>query len=325
MPSPGVDSRALAPEGYRAGPVRGRPERASGIPGTLPRGDPGGGAGRRGQVAGSVVIPAHDEAVLIGRCLDRLLDALPAGVEVVVVCNGCTDETATVARATDHPVAVVELSVASKVGALRVADEVATTFPRAYLDADVLVGGATIWALLRHLGRDGALAARPPLVYDTSSSSWIVRRFHRARVELPAVMGSLWGAGLYALSAQGRSRFAELPPVVADDLYVDRLFGADEIDIVDTDPVVVVAPATTRGLLASLRRAFRGNRAAPLPAVAGRPGTRDTVRDLVRLARRGRHELLDACVYATLVVVARGLAWRHPRSSAHWERDGTRR
>jgi glycosyltransferase involved in cell wall biosynthesis len=281
------------------------------------------GAARR--TVGSIVIPAHNEAAVIGRGLDRLFDALGEGVEVVVACNGCTDATAEVVRNSGHPVTVIALETPSKPAALMAAEAATRTFPRVYLDADVLAPGAAIRAVIEHLGRDGALAARPPLVYDTSASSWVVRRFYRARAAVPAVMGSLWGAGVYALSSTGRDRFDEFPALVADDLFVDRLFRRDEIELVGAVPVVVVAPATTSGLLASFRRAFRGNRAMTGEAAGGRPGTRATVRDLLRLACRGPAELLDATVYATVVVAARALAWRLPRSSGHWERDETSR
>jgi glycosyltransferase involved in cell wall biosynthesis len=274
---------------------------------------------------GSVVIPAHNEANVIGRGLNRLFDSLGAGVEVVVVCNGCTDDTAAVARRTGHPLTVIELGVASKAEALRAADRFATAFPRVYLDADVLVSGAAVHAVLERLRRPGALAARPPIVYDTSSSSWVVRRFYRARAQIPAVMGSLWGAGMYALSAEGRGRFDEFPLLVADDLFVDRLFRTDEIDMVDTAPVVVVASATASGLLATFRRTFRGNRAIGEVAATERPGTRATVRDLLRLAGRGPTEFLDATVYAAVVIWARALAWSHSRASRVWERDETSR
>jgi glycosyltransferase involved in cell wall biosynthesis len=277
------------------------------------------------KAVGSVVIPAYNEAKVIGRGLNRMFDSLGAGVEVVVVCNGCTDDTAAVARRTAHPLTVIELGVASKAEALRAADRFATAFPRVYLDADVLVSGAAVHAVLEHLRRPGALAARPPIVYDTSSSSWVVRRFYRARAQIPAVMGSLWGAGMYALSAEGRGRFNEFPLLVADDLFVDRLFPTDEIDMVDTTPVVVVASATASGLVATFRRTFRGNRAIGEIAAAERPGTRATVRDLLRLARRGPTEFLDATVYAAVVIWARALAWSHSRASRVWERDETSR
>jgi glycosyltransferase involved in cell wall biosynthesis len=277
------------------------------------------------KTVGSVVIPAHNEAKVIGRGLNRLFDSLGAGVDVVVVCNGCTDGTAEVVRAAGHRVTVIELDVASKVEALRAADEFVTALPRVYLDADILVSGSAIRAVLEHLSRPGAVAARPPIVYDTSSSSWVVRRFYRARAQIPAVMGSLWGAGMYALSADGRRRFDHFPFLVADDLFVDRLFRTDEIDLVDTAPVVVVASATTTGLLATFRRTFRGNRAIGEIAAIERPGTRATVRELVSLARRGPTEFVDAVVYAAVVIWARALAWRHPRASTVWERDDTSR
>ena len=290
------------------------------------------GSGRRPLLAsaseqgvGSVVIPAHNEANVIGRGLDCLFDSLDAGIEVIVVCNGCTDDTAEVARGRGHPLTVIELEPASKERALRAADRIATAFPRVYLDADVLVGGTTINAVLEHLSRPGALAARPPLVFDTSSSSWVVRRFYGARAEIPAVMGSLWGAGMFALSGEGRRRFDEFPLQLADDLFVDRLFRAEEIKLVDTAPVVVVAPATMTGLLATFRRTFRRNRAMKGVALNERPGTRAAVWDLLRLARRGPAELVDAAVYATVVISARALAWRHRRTSDVWERDDTAR
>jgi Glycosyl transferase family 2 len=282
-------------------------------------------AQRSAQAVGSVVIPAHNEAQVIGRGLNRLFDSLGSGIEVVVVCNGCNDGTAEVARASGHPLTVIELDVASKAEALRAADRFATAFPRVYLDADVLVSGAAIHAVLEHLSHPGAVAARPPIVYDTSSSSWVVRRFYSARAQIPAVMGSLWGAGMYALSADGRGRFDQFPLLVADDLFVDRLFRADEIDLVGTTPVVVVASATASGLLATFQRTFRGNRAIGEITATERPGTRAAVRDLLRLARRGPAEFVDAAVYAAVVIWARALAWRHPRASRVWERDDTSR
>src|SRR6185312_1201240 len=46
----------------------------------------------------SVVIAAHNEARVIGGCLDALLaDAGPDDLDIVVVANGCTDDTAAVA------------------------------------------------------------------------------------------------------------------------------------------------------------------------------------------------------------------------------------
>ncbi|MDQ1577463.1 MAG: hypothetical protein QOE21_150, partial [Microbacteriaceae bacterium] len=88
-------------------------------------------------ISGSVIIPAHNEASVIERTLRPLADVANRGqLEVVVVCNGCTDETAELAR-NFTGVTVVEIDEASKSLALNVGDEAATVWPRMYLDADV--------------------------------------------------------------------------------------------------------------------------------------------------------------------------------------------
>ncbi|MYT19449.1 glycosyltransferase, partial [Streptomyces sp. SID7760] len=79
----------------------------------------------------SIVIPAHNEGRVIGRLLDALLaDAPASGPDIVVVCNGCTDDTAAVAGARGPRVRVVEIPTPSKHTALRVGDEHARGFPR---------------------------------------------------------------------------------------------------------------------------------------------------------------------------------------------------
>jgi exopolysaccharide biosynthesis WecB/TagA/CpsF family protein len=272
------------------------------------------------------VIPAHNEAAVVGRCLDALFTGVaPGEIEVVIVCNGCTDATAEVARRSGHPVTVLELEAPSKIAALRAGERAVRAFPRLYLDADVVVTGATTKALLTRLAQPSVVAARPPICYDASASSWLVQRYYAARTQLPNVMGSMWGAGLYGLSAAGRSRFQDFPPVVAEDLFVDRLFARHEVEILPIAPVTVTCPRTARGLLRVLKRTYRG--AAGMAAVPGqpRPGTRATMRELARLALRGLPSLRDAVVYASLVTVGRAAARFAPSHRGTWERDETSR
>ena len=160
---------------------------------------------------GSVIVPAHNEAGVIRRCLDALFDSTgPDEFDVTVVCNGCTDETADIARTAGHPVRVIELATASKSAALRAGDSAALGFPRLYVDADVVLAGASARRVLKHLATEG-LAARPPLRYDTTRSSALVQSYFRARSRMPAVLGSLWGAGVYGLSNAGHARLARFP------------------------------------------------------------------------------------------------------------------
>ncbi len=276
---------------------------------------------------GSVVIPAHNESSVIRRCIDSLLENFqPGELDVVVACNGCTDDTAEVARSSAYPVKVLELRRASKPAALRAGEEAASGFPRLYLDADVVLTSGAARLVLERLQIGPALAARPPIQYDTAGSASLVRRYYRARAAVPAVMGSLWGAGVYGLSQAGRARFDRYPDVVADDLFVDRHFQSSEIEIVAAAPVIVRAPRKTADLVRILRRTYNGNaenrRVMPL-ATASPPPTPSTVRDLARLAAAGPVNAIDVATYVTLAALARG-SLAMVRAAA-WERDNSSR
>ncbi len=277
---------------------------------------------------GSVVIPAHDEAAVIGRCLDALFTGFLQGeLDVVVVCNGCADETAALARSSGHLVRVVELSTASKPAALRVGDAAASAFPRLYLDADVILPGSAARQVLERLWA-GAVAARPPIRYNSDAASGPVRSYYRARSRVPAVLGSLWGAGVYGLSAAGRRRLGAFPDLVADDLWVDGHFTDGEIEIVDCPPVVVVAPRRTRDLIEVLRRVYvgKGERASAADPDGRAPETiASTLRDLGRLAAAGPVAALDAATYAAFAAGARLAVSFGSVSGDGWGRDESSR
>jgi glycosyltransferase involved in cell wall biosynthesis len=282
---------------------------------------------------GSVVIPAHDEAGVIRRCLDALFTGFaPGELDVVMACNGCSDNTATLARSSGHEVRVLELGKASKPAALRTGDAAAGAFPRLYLDADVVLPGSSARLVLERL-RTGAVAARPPIRYDSSSSSAPVRSYYRARSRVPAVLGSLWGAGVYGLSAAGRSRFGRFPDVVADDLWVDRHFDRGEVEIVDCEPVMVAVPRRTRDLVRVLRRTYRGKAGiafASDPDDRAPKTTASALRDLGRLVAAGPTSALDAATYAAFAAGARLTLALAPVSgdslvAGRWERDDSSR
>lgn len=278
-------------------------------------------------VLGSVVIPAHNEAAVIARCLDALLADFQTGeLDVVVSCNGCTDGTAEVVRSSGHAVRVVEIARSSKTAALRAADQAITVFPRIYLDADVVLPSVAARRVLDYLHSDGALAARPPIRYNTRDSTLIVRSYYRTRSGVPALMGSLWGAGVYGLSAEGRARFVDFPDLIGDDLYIDQHFRRDEIAVINAPPVVVNVPHGAADLLRILRRIYKGNsenRALPVRRPHNTATTKSTIRDLVDLAFSQPLKVLDVSIYVLLAVVARCTLAVAP--SASWERDHSSR
>lgn len=205
----------------------------------------------------SVIVPAHNEASVIGRLLDGLC-GLPAWIEVIVVCNGCWDDTTSVARDRGAGVRarVLDLPAASKQAALDAGDRTARSDTRLYVDADVRASAESILDVVAALRRGSVLANRPLIRYDTSGADSLVRAFYRARTRTKPLMTSLWGAGFYGVSPEGRARWATFPASVPDDFFVASLFESDEVAIVDTVPVVVSTPRTVSALLHTLRRVY---------------------------------------------------------------------
>lgn len=274
----------------------------------------------------TVVIAAHNEAAVLGRCLDTLLaDARPGELEVLVVANGCTDRTADVARARGG-VRVLEIERPSKIAALNAGDAVASGFPRIYLDADIHVTTEGVRALVDALEGPGApLVAVPSRRLELGGRPWLVRGFYAVQGRLPVFEDALFGRGLVALSAAGRARFAVFPEVIADDLFLDSLFAAQERARLPQVVTSVATPLRTRDLTRRLVRVRRGN--AALRAAGGTDGgvraadrwswLRDVVAPRPWLAPAG-------AAYVALTAWAALLARRSPDGHA-WGRDESSR
>lgn len=174
----------------------------------------------------SIVVPAHNESSVT---LSQLVSS-PASdeIRVVVVCNGCTDNTADIARRFAPTVHVVESDIACKTHALNLGDQIAGAFPRIYADADIVITVDTIRALVRRLERGDVLAAAPTPDVNLTGCSWLVRKYYGIRSRLPSSREGIGGSGVYALSEAGRGRFGQFPDVIADDTYVRLQFKLEE-------------------------------------------------------------------------------------------------
>lgn len=274
----------------------------------------------------SIVIPAHNEGRVIGRLLDALLAEAPAapssaaasGLDIVVVCNGCTDDTAAVAGARGPRVRVVEIPTPSKHKALRVGDEHAQGFPRLYVDADVVVTGADVRALAGALtAGPELLAAAPGRDIPLTGCAWPVRAYYQVWQRLPAVREGLFGRGVIAVSEAGHARIAALPPLMADDLAASLAFAPGERRVVETARVAVHPPRTWADLIRRRVRAatssaelehYQAARAAEStdalaadaqPAPSARTGTGD-----LRALLLSRPQLLPGIVVFVVAALA---------------------
>jgi hypothetical protein len=256
----------------------------------------------------SVVVPAHDEASSIGRLLDALTeDAAPGELEITVVCNGCTDDTAEVAAAY-RDVAVVTTPVPSKREALRLGDASVATFPRLYVDADVVLSTASVRRLVSELATGSVLAAGPDRELPRQGMSRLVEWYYDVWESLPSVRNGLFGRGVVALSKDGYTRIRELPAVMADDLAFSEAFSPRERSVVQDARVTVYPPRNVRDLLRRRTRAHTGISQADALGVRARE-TRTGWRDLARISARPRM-LLRMPVFVGVTVVARARARR---------------
>lgn len=271
------------------------------------------------------MIPAHDEEQGIGRLLGALQrGSRPGEFETVVVCNGCTDRTAEVARAAAPEVRVVETPLPSKHQAVRLGDQLVTTVPRIYLDADVEIDAAGLRALADVL-RGPVLAAAPTRVLDLDGVSWPVQAYQAVWERLPQVRDGLFARGVIALAAEGLARVQALPPTMSDDLAISEAFAPHERVVVADASVVVHSARSLRALVRRRVRAATG--VHQLDTQHGRGAdARTSVGDVVRIACTSPRLALDALVFLAVTVLARTLARRRIRRGDYstWLRDDSR-
>lgn len=278
-------------------------------------------------IRASIVIPAHNEQAVIGRLLDRLLAGAVAGeLEIIVVCNGCTDNTFDIAQGFGPSIHVIDIPQPSKSAALAAGDAAASCFPRLYVDADVEVGLADVRALIDAIDATGALAAAPERLIPRAGVGALVRAYYNVWEQLPNVRSSLAGRGVIAVSEAGYRRSRTLPEVMADDLAISEAFSPSERVIVQ-DASVVVHPARRLSDLVRRRTRVRtGN--VQLRRVNDRQiESRTACRSLVDVACTSPALMLQVPVFVVVTVVARLSAHRRARSDdfGTWLRDESSR
>jgi glycosyltransferase involved in cell wall biosynthesis len=277
----------------------------------------------------TVIIAAHNEESVLGGCLEALeRGRARAPFEVIVSANGCTDATAQIAS--ERGATVIDRAEPGKASALNAAEQSAPSHPHIFLDADITVPSGAVDALVRALdATSGRLAAVPRRRVLVEGRPWPVRCFYAINTRLPVYRTGLFGRGMIAVSEEGRHRFDRFPTMIADDLFLDSQFGAEEKVEVPEVEVTVEAPYTTRDLLRRLVRVRRGN--AAMRAAAANGDVDSAVRDADRWAwlrvvvLREPHLVFAAVPYLAITVAAALLARRAPGSQTPWGRDESTR
>lgn len=207
----------------------------------------------------SIIIPAYNEERVIRRCLRALLDnAVPGEFDIIVVCNGCSDDTEAMARREERGVRVFAIEEASKTGALNFGDRVAKAFPRVYLDADLEVSGKAVRSLITTLNQTQRLAAIGFMDVDLRERMTVVRRFYELWMLHPYLRAGKFG-GIYALSREGCLQRGIYPDIIADDTFVRECFAPEECVAVPACRFRVFPPHTLGGIVRIRSRCHLGN------------------------------------------------------------------
>ena len=274
------------------------------------------------------MIPAHNEGPVIRRLLEKLTNgADPGEMDIIVVANGCTDDTVEVAASFGPAVRVLTLPVASKHEALTAGDRAAEGFPRIYVDADVELRVGDVRALAAALGQPGVLAAAPQRELAMTERPWQVRWYYDVWALLPGAQRGLWGRGVIAVNEAGHARLAGLPALQADDLAASLMFKPHETALVPGAHVIIHPPRTFAGLLRRRARSVTGG--AQIDRAPGLDGSADRtqISDLTAIVRRRPAMLLRVGFFLSVAVFAR---LRASRSLVHhdyqtWLRDESSR
>ncbi|KMK65639.1 glycosyltransferase [Puniceibacterium sp. IMCC21224] len=190
----------------------------------------------------SVLIPASNESALIGGCLDAVLASVwtrPGAVQVLVIANGCGDDTADVAchrldafAARGWRLDVIERAAGGKLAALNAGDLAAEAESRVYLDADVTVSPELMMQLYDVLDVESPRYASGRLRI-TVPDNWVSRAYARIYRQVPFMTHGVPGCGLFAVNAVGRARWGDFPDIISDDTYVRLNFAPRERVAVD--------------------------------------------------------------------------------------------
>jgi len=278
----------------------------------------------------TVIIPAHNEAAVIGRCLTALQKDAPTdgSMQMIVAANGCSDDTVSLARKAAPGATVLDLPVGSKTAAMNAANREAHHFPRIYLDADVQCSYTALAAVAQALREPGVMAAAPALRMDLSRSNWLARAYYRVWLTQPYVKNALVGSGCFGLSRAAYEKIGDFPPITGDDIWVHSRFAETERRNIANDsqgrPVFFLVSPPRRAIdqIRVETRRRLGNeqvlRDYPSPHYAGsnRPG------DLRDALREGA-SIIDVAIYLAIKVIVRLRVKRakRQRQDIVWERD----
>ncbi len=218
----------------------------------------------------SLIIPAFNEEILITKTLATLFrDGNLINAEVVVICNGCKDQTYLKAntffkdnylslKQKEIDCRVLETSRASKTNALNIGMNNTHGLIKVLLDADIEISGKDVNILINELQNENLKAISPKAKFSFENSNFVVRQYYKVASKSHYNI-NMRLSNVIALSAEGVKQISPLPDVIADDEYIRRQFKHNECAVSQCCSLTFVCAKTLTSLLQVLTRVERGN------------------------------------------------------------------
>src|SRR5437016_2047014 len=208
----------------------------------------------------SVIIAAHNEGVVIEATLRSVLNnQLDRPLQVIVVANGCTDDTAEKARKFAPQVEVIETPVGNKINAINLGDQAAKYFPRAFLDADCQLSANLLQRVAEELEDPDVRIVAPGVRYVYAGRNPFLAGYYHLWRSLPYVKRNTMARGFYAIDQKLRERYVEFPSLIADDKFIRNLTKPAERRVATDCYTTVYLPANFADLLTVKTRWTFGN------------------------------------------------------------------
>ncbi len=205
----------------------------------------------------SVIIPAYNEEKVIARCL-KGLDDQEARLDVIVVCNGCTDNTAQVATKASSSASIISIDMASKTNAINIGLKHCRFKKILLLDADIFLTFENLMKLSVIAEKSDCLVASPLANVELARTSFMVKHYYLVALKLPYFQKYKISAAIL-LNEIGIERLGMIPNVISDDNYISLQFKENEKAVIKTIQYTLTPPENFWSLIKILTRSELGN------------------------------------------------------------------
>lgn len=272
----------------------------------------------------TIIIPAYNEANCIKNTLSEYDGIIGEKLEVIVIPNGCNDNTAEVVKMNFPHVSVIELEEGSKTLAINKGIEIASNKNILVQDADVIIRKYDVKRILDFIENEIYLFASPVPIFESTDNFW-VKKYYNFLSVTPVYKLGMVSSGVYLLSPKAIEIIGFFPHVIADDGYVKGVLGPYNLTKISNCYSMVKLPKDLWSLIKIKTRSRLGNLELAGKYISPSTGG-NSLLSLIKIGFKNRM-LSDFFIYAfvTFGSLVRAKKQLNNKNKLTWERDESTR